>query len=443
MTPSGAAPSRSQPDRYFPCIDGLRAAAAIMVVAFHVAGPATGVNAGDSWVADYTNQLGRLGVSIFFAISGFLLYRPFVVAHLGRRPAPALGPYFRRRFLRIFPAYWLALAAFILLASPAIRASITDHLLLRVSLLQGYSRSLGLTGIAVAWTLTIELTFYVVLPLYAWGIRRLGTLIGRDGRLSAEWLGLVLLYAVGVTARWLVTDKVYPGALAGFLAWTDLFAMGMVIAVVRARQKAGGPLPAVFRYLGRYPLLGVAIALELVWVVAMLDVPTGFAPRSLGDELARHVCYGLVGFLLLAPLVFGNQQRTWYRRALRSVPVRWTGEVSYGIYLWHLLVLYLLTKGIDRGDSVSYWPLFGATLAITAVIASASWVLLERPIQRVRLGGLLSATSRVLPSSSHGRSQAATADDATADEAIADVATSDQATVAEVAPAPSNGGPPP
>lgn len=387
MTAAGAAPSRSEPDRYFPCIDGLRAVAAVMVVAFHVAERA-GLNRADttSWVADYTSQLGRLGVAVFFTISGFLLYRPFAAAHLEGRPAPALGRYFRRRFLRIFPAYWLALLGFALLASPAVRDSITADLLLRISLLQGYSKDLALSGVSVAWTLTIELTFYLVVPLYAWLVRRLGQGLGRGQMLTAEWVGLGAFYCIGLLGRALLSDKVLP--IGGLAAWTDLFAVGMLIAVVRANQKRGGGLPALFRYLGRFPTLAMAMALELVWVVALLDVPRGFQPKTLSIEYSRHFLYGFVGLLLLAPLVFGNQQRTPYRRVMRSFPLRWTGEVSYGLYLWHVLVLYLLTTDTPAAE-LSFWPMFAATLAITLVIASASWVLLERPIQHVQFRHLV------------------------------------------------------
>ncbi len=392
MTTSGPAPPRTEPDRFFPGIDGLRAAAACLVLTFHVAERA-GINRADttSWVADYTSQFGRLGVSIFFAISGFLLYRPFVAAHLADRPAPALGSYFRRRFLRIFPAYWLALVGYLLLASPELRDSIVDHLLLRVSLLQGWSDTLALSGVSVAWTLTIELTFYMVLPLYAWLVRRLGQSLGRGQMLTAELIGLGAFYLLGLLGRWLLADKALP--IGGLAPWMDLFAMGMVIAVFRARQRSGGATPAVFQYLGRYPVLGLLLAIELVWLVALLDVPRGFQPKSLGDEYARHFLYGFVGFGLLTPLVFGNQGKGWYRRALCWRPVRWTGEVSYGVYLWHVLVLYLLTKGLQP-DEVDFWPTLGATFALTMVAASASFVLLERPVQRLRLHRLLPSASR-------------------------------------------------
>ncbi|HMQ28747.1 MAG TPA: acyltransferase, partial [Acidimicrobiales bacterium] len=124
---------------------------------------------------------------------------------------------------------------------------------------------------------------------------------------------------------------------------------------------------------------------------SLLDVARGYAEKSLGDEFARHLCYGFVGFLLLAPLVFGNQDRTTYRRFLRTRPVRWTGEVSYGIYLWHFLVMRLV---LERWTDLTFWPLLGATFAVTFVIASLSFVLLERPVQRLRLHRLLPSSGR-------------------------------------------------
>src|SRR3954451_18263543 len=90
----------------FPCFDGLRALAALAVLMTHVAF-AGGADAPNVFGVFFARMDG--GVAVFFVLSGFLLYRPFVVAHLHERPRPAAGPFLWRRFLRIYPAYWLVL----------------------------------------------------------------------------------------------------------------------------------------------------------------------------------------------------------------------------------------------------------------------------------------------------------------------------------------------
>src|SRR5580692_8201663 len=119
IEPGPEAPAPRRPPR-FPAFDGLRAIAAITVVGVHVSFVAglTGSNLG---VGKYTARL-EIGVSVFFLISGFLLYRPFVVAHLAAAPKPRTGAFWLRRLLRIVPAYWLVLfvATSILHAGPGI-----------------------------------------------------------------------------------------------------------------------------------------------------------------------------------------------------------------------------------------------------------------------------------------------------------------------------------
>ena len=90
----------------FPLFDSLRGLAALAIVLTHV-----GLGSGANYNAAYGVLLARLdiGVTLFFVLSGFLLYRPFVAARLENRPAPRLRDYARRRVLRIVPAYWLAL----------------------------------------------------------------------------------------------------------------------------------------------------------------------------------------------------------------------------------------------------------------------------------------------------------------------------------------------
>src|SRR4051812_25429164 len=91
----------------FPLFDSLRAIAALAVLGYHAA-YAAGMASSDSPLRAYTTRLD-VGVGVFFPISGFPLSRPFVRARLERKPTPRTGPYAWRRFLRIVPAYWVAL----------------------------------------------------------------------------------------------------------------------------------------------------------------------------------------------------------------------------------------------------------------------------------------------------------------------------------------------
>ena len=91
----------------FPLVDPLRAIAAIAVLGTHAAFFA-GAEYPGSLVGHFTQRL-EVGVAIFFCISGFLLYRPFVAAREREQAMPAVGAYAWRRFLRIVPAYWVAL----------------------------------------------------------------------------------------------------------------------------------------------------------------------------------------------------------------------------------------------------------------------------------------------------------------------------------------------
>ena len=120
IAPGPEAAVAPRPPR-FPAFDGLRAIAAVTVVVVHVSFVSGLTPRNPHAVGMYTARL-EIGVSVFFLISGFLLYRPFVVAHLAGAPRPRTGAFWLRRLLRIVPAYWLVLfvATSILHAGPGI-----------------------------------------------------------------------------------------------------------------------------------------------------------------------------------------------------------------------------------------------------------------------------------------------------------------------------------
>jgi peptidoglycan/LPS O-acetylase OafA/YrhL len=187
---SGTRPSTGQ---RLPGIEGLRALAALSILLVHTwaeAGP-TGPVKFTPLVDHHLLDLGY-GVTLFFTLSGFLLYRPFASAILqGSRQLNLLN-YLKNRALRILPGYWAVLlfcalgigGLFLHSGGGLVDGRLTNpSLLLRAALLvQNYDPRTMLTGIGPAWSLAVEVVFYLILPLLAWLAWRLGSARGRSGR---------------------------------------------------------------------------------------------------------------------------------------------------------------------------------------------------------------------------------------------------------------------
>src|SRR4051794_11402525 len=153
----------------FPAFDGLRAIAAVSVLVVHTAG-----DAGTMYRPGTAGALLAhldVGVTIFFLISGFLLYRPFSAARLSNRPRPSPRRHRAPRVLRIVPAYWLALT--VLAIYPGLPRMFSNDWWIYYGFLQTYDADTINTGIGQAWTLGVELSFYAMLPLYAAALDRL------------------------------------------------------------------------------------------------------------------------------------------------------------------------------------------------------------------------------------------------------------------------------
>jgi len=397
---NGQTSSRSR-TRTFPCFDGLRAIAALSVVVVHTAFP-SGFSTNNRLGA-YTSRL-EIGVAVFFLISGFLLYRPFVAAHLAGRPGPAVRPYLVRRFLRIVPAYWAALlvAAYVLhTVSPPLHDA--KSVIVYFGFLQIYSSHYVLHGISAAWTLCVEVTFYLFLPLYAaaiglWSRRR------RTSRLRAEIVGvagliaLSGLYKVVVYAR---PSGQQTGAGTWLPAQLDLFAFGMALAVASVWWSEHGAEPALLarRWV---PAASWAVALVAFWAVStqagLPRIPVYLA--TLGQVLSRQWLYGAFAFFLLLPAVFGPQDRGAIRRTLRSRPMVAIGTVSYGIYLWHETWMLKVLAWLHRPlFTMSFVKLTLAVAALSGASAVLSLVLVERPFQRLgrRPGRMPAGDDKPLP----------------------------------------------
>ncbi len=392
---------------HFRCFDGLRASAALAVFAFHFLGSPS-----PTWLRGTTRrwvwQLGPQGVAIFFVISGFLLYRPFVARALAGQPFPSVRGFFQRRSFRIFPGYWIALGGAILLGFSGFHNS--RDFVASVFLVQTYRRGSELAGLGVAWTLAIEVAFYVCLPLIAVGLRALG---GRGSdvarRLNGQLIGLVALAAFGMAARawylWIFRIHLVrrgswfsPIALPVSIIWyLDCFVCGLLLAIVCVRLDMTG---STWR-----PLTALARRPWACWLLALgtYALTCSLALGGIGNPPATKVASfwavplrGISALLFVLPAVFGDGEQSLIRRFLASRVMASLGTVSFGIYLWHLTIVRVMSRWIRNGSvHNSLLTRFAFIVPTTLVLAYASYLLVERPM--IRVGRRLSSGRKVVP----------------------------------------------
>ncbi len=367
----------------FPCIDGVRAIAALAVIAFHsvVTSDPTLRTAGVRWLIHL-----NIGVWVFFVISGFLLYLPFARHHLSGRPRSSVQDYAIRRVARIYPAYWVALA-FWLFVLPRTNIGGAGGPLAYITLTQGYFTTDISRGIPVAWSLVTEVSFYAFLPVYAVAV---GWLARRArSPLPVELAGIGLLVVVGI------------GSLATLHRWTTVppwitvlpvrlhvFAFGMLLAVVVAtpwRPQWRTTLERIGRRSWVWWVLAALVYLAIPFVIAS----AAGTPPTRAQAVAGDLCRALVALFLVIPVVLGPQQAVEpgsgvIRRVLRSRVLVFLGLVSYGLYLWHYFIVVMLrTEWLpDAWHPANWVVLFLTALPPTVLAATASWYVVERPVQR-------------------------------------------------------------
>jgi peptidoglycan/LPS O-acetylase OafA/YrhL len=349
-----------------PLLDGLRGVAALMIVVTHV-GFETGATAHGSWGALVARL--DLGVALFFVLSGFLLVRPWLRA----AGQPSTRRYLLRRAARILPAYWVVLVVALLTTA---RGASAGAVASNAALLQVYTGDL-LSGLTQTWSLCTEAAFYLVLPLLA-------LLLVRCSRRQAA-----LLLAAMAAAGWAWTALAAGGALParagtwlpGHLDW---FAVGLALALVdqQLRERPESPVSRRLSELGRYPGTLLALAAAVFWLAATpVAGPRLLLPVAPGTAVLKEAMYALAAGLVLAAVAFAPQRGGPLAAALGSRPVAGWGRVSYGVFLWHLLVLAAVGNVLGLATfGGGFWRVLVLTVAGTLVVATASWHLLERPV---------------------------------------------------------------
>jgi peptidoglycan/LPS O-acetylase OafA/YrhL len=356
-------------------LTGIRAVAALLVMATHAAYTTGKYTHG--YVGLVYSRM-EIGVPIFFVLSGFLLFGPWTKAAARGEAPPSVRRYAWHRVRRIMPAYVVTVLAAYLLYHFRTAGPNPGHtwegLFRNLTLTQAYTDNYLYSflhqGLTQMWSLAVEVAFYVALPLLAYLLlvvlcrRR-----WRPGLLVTGLGGLALL-----TPAWLIlvhtTDFLPDGSrlwLPTYLAW---FVGGMILA---ALQPLG---------LRVYAFACVPLAFVCYFIVStpIAGEPTT-SPNELREALAKACFYAVIATLLVAPLALGD--RGLYARFLASRPMVFLGEISYEIFLIHLLTMELVMVEILRYPiyTGSMLNLFVVTFVVTVPLA---WLL--HRFTRVRSG---------------------------------------------------------
>ena len=359
-----------------PALTGLRGFAALWVVLFHVWGlsgsPPLVVPGIDFLQGGWFLSVGWAGVDIFFCLSAFLLVMPFAQWRYGSAPKPSTGRYLWRRVLRIYPAYLFQLCVLLVLAAFGYGTMLGGKALLaHLFLWFNMGEPMVEPMLGVWFTLPIEFSFYLILPLLAplidrrrWPWLLLGAIVLTTGSRYLTYLAYL-----GVTSPPLfVFMERLPGRF-------DQFVIGMLAgsAFIFARMRSWRPArPALWWFVGLAGMIVMSAAIIMVKDVYWAGHPLLF------------VWSGLFSICLVPLLLASAWDATPARVLLSNRPLRYLGDISFGVYLWHMPILVPILALLPETLTpvARFWLLLIAVLPATVLVAHLSRRFVELPFLR-------------------------------------------------------------
>jgi peptidoglycan/LPS O-acetylase OafA/YrhL len=372
-------------------LDGHRGIAAVAVVVFHVY---QFCNVGHFLyfgTPAYTllNSLDAM-VPWFFVLTAFLLFEPVARSAIeGRQPISARG-FLTRRAVRLLPVYYVAVVVVWFSRQQTLPGDWRD-LLEHLTFTQIFDEKRIFYTIGPAWSLSVEVFFYLALMILSVGLARVcRRLASRKQRISVLAASTAALAAVSVawkTWSFSIEHRPTTGAFTtwfGPMANLDIFAVGMAIAVIAAALGDNRPLKPRSRLTLRLTALAILCG---AFATRQANAWSGVYFTSL--------C--AVGFgCLIAAAVLGAPEDRW-GRALSCRPLLWLGAISYSIYLWHEPILLALAgwEGLVRQAPGALLPDTVIVVVVSILVGWLSYSLIERPTSQ--LGHVFGRDGHLIP----------------------------------------------
>jgi peptidoglycan/LPS O-acetylase OafA/YrhL len=362
-----------------PALDGLRAVAVLTVMLFHAwyKGPALAEDP-----REITRSLmwsGHTAVQLFFVLSAFLLFLPYAQWLLDARPAPSALGFYRRRALRVGPAFWISLCVLVLVGPLTLSrlGHAAAHAFFVFNFIPGSSSQFN----DVYWTMAVEVQFYALLPLIARTVNAVARRFGVPMALGALAVGglAVSMVSAWIAHRYSPLGVVWYG-LAGQYSvslWMSAFAAGIVASVVYvafSRPATGAARTRATRRAGT-----ATAASLLLCAILLLAPPLRRLPVLEGND---GLAFGWAFAVMIPGMVLGP---SWLRRPLEWRPVRFVGSISYSLYIWHMVVFGRIAPHLSGLPSARMRVLvgFAAEAALCIPIAFVSYQLTERPFMHL------------------------------------------------------------
>ena len=355
---------------YFPGLNGLRFLSALAVIITHVELTQDNLGLDNLWDNLLIHNLGGLGVSFFFVLSGFLITYLMIVEE-ERFKSFSVKSFYIRRIFRIWPLYFLILIlGFFILPhftylpffSKNLEINFLPNLIIYLFIFPNIAFSIfpAVPLIGQSWSIGVEEQFYLIWPLIFKFFKNFNlNLLMKLLILFVSLKFIVLLFSLQIDSNWLLVVK----KNFAMLKFENMIIGAMGAVILKNKNK----------YI-KYVLNNMALFFSVIGIFISLY----FIPNYLRDGL--HILHAL--FFIIVILNVSSNPKSFLK--LENKLFNFLGRISYGIYMYHLIIIYFTIKLLTIYDIYSKWLLYSISILLTCIVSYISYIIFEKRFLKLK-----------------------------------------------------------